>query len=130
MHLPADEVICDEDELQQLTSERKKWIVVKGQRVMRWDSGGRRNEALDCAVYALAALRISQQRFGLDLDLLASQNPDTGEWEVDDEDDAPEVEVGLSQAELPAPESEPTEPPPEPQPAVGDWVDTGAKGWL
>ena len=32
--------------------------------------GGRRNEALDCFVYALAALRISQQRFGLDLDQL------------------------------------------------------------
>ncbi len=37
---------------------------------MRWDNEKRRNEAIDCFVYALAALRICQQRFGLDLDLL------------------------------------------------------------
>ena len=39
----------------------------------RWDAKGRRNEALDCFVYALAALRISQQRFGLDLNALAAE---------------------------------------------------------
>lgn len=94
---------------------------------MRWDAGGRRNEALDCAVYALAALRISQQRFGLDLDLLASQNPDTGVWEVeDDEDDAPQLEAQPSPAELPAPPA----PEPAPQPAAGGWINTGGSGWL
>ncbi|MEN5225541.1 terminase gpA endonuclease subunit [Pseudomonas asiatica] len=130
IHLPADELICDENELQQLTSERKKWAVIKGRRVMRWDAGGRRNEALDCAVYALAALRISQQRFGLDLDLLASQNPDTGVWEVeDDEDDAPQLEAQPSPAALPAPATAP-EPAPEPQPAGGGWINTGGSGWL
>ncbi len=61
---------CDEDELKQITAERKKPTMVKGKREMRWDSGGRRNEALDCFVYALAALRISQTRFGFDLDAL------------------------------------------------------------
>ncbi|MCY1452448.1 hypothetical protein D9M71_693680 [compost metagenome] len=45
--------------------------IVKGQRVYRWDAKGRRNEALDCLVYAIAALRISQQRFGLDLEAIA-----------------------------------------------------------
>ncbi|MCY1465138.1 hypothetical protein D9M71_832480 [compost metagenome] len=34
----------------------------------RWDAKGRRNEALDCAVGALAMLRVAQQRFGLVLD--------------------------------------------------------------
>ncbi|HEK2365934.1 TPA: phage terminase large subunit family protein, partial [Pseudomonas aeruginosa] len=57
-------------ELKQITAEKKKPVMAKGVRVLRWDSGGRRNEALDCFVYALAALRISQQRFGLDLDQL------------------------------------------------------------
>ncbi len=38
-----------------------------------WDSKKRRNEALDCFVYALAALRISISRWQLDLSaLLAS----------------------------------------------------------
>lgn len=131
LHLPADEAICDDDELQQLTSERKKWVVIKGRRVMRWDAGGRRNEALDCAVYALAALRISQQRFGLDLDLLASQNPDTGVWEVEehDEDDAPEVSVAPSPAAESAPEALPA-PAPVTQPAATGWFDSGASGWL
>ena len=69
MHFPLADW-CDEDELKQITAERKKPTMVKGKREMRWDSGGRRNEALDCFVYALAALRISQTRFGFDLDAL------------------------------------------------------------
>lgn len=72
VHLPASDELCDEQELKQLTSETKRLKIEKGQRVYRWDAGGRRNEALDCFVYALAALRISQQRFGLDLDRLAA----------------------------------------------------------
>ncbi len=70
VHLPANDEICDEAELKQLTAETKRLKIEKGARVYRWDAGGRRNEALDCFVYALAALRISQQRFGLDLDQL------------------------------------------------------------
>lgn len=69
IHLPLIDW-CDEDELRQLTAERKKPVMVKGKRELRWDSGGRRNEALDCLVYAIAALRISQLRFGFDLDAL------------------------------------------------------------
>ncbi|MFC0710745.1 phage terminase large subunit family protein [Azorhizophilus paspali] len=75
VHLPANDDLCDETELRQLTAERKLMKVEKGQRVYRWDAGGRRNEALDCFVYAIAALRISQQRFGLDLDALAAELP-------------------------------------------------------
>lgn len=69
IHLPLVDW-CDEDELKQLTAERKKRVMVKGKREMRWDPGGRRNEAGDCLVYALAALRISQQNFGFDLEAL------------------------------------------------------------
>jgi len=68
VHLPADDTICDENELKQLTAEVKRLKIEKGQRVYRWDAQGRRNEALDCAVGSLAMLRIAQQRFGLDLE--------------------------------------------------------------
>lgn len=88
VHFPANDEICDEEELKQITAEKKKAAMVKGRRVLRWDSGGRRNEALDCAVYALAALRISQQRFGLDLDALAEQ-PQPGGDAANSDDERP-----------------------------------------
>ncbi|SEI17173.1 phage terminase large subunit family protein [Pseudomonas asplenii] len=71
IHLPANDDICGEDELKQLTAETKELKIEKGQRIYRWTAKGRRNEALDCFVYALTALRISQHRFGLDLEVLA-----------------------------------------------------------
>lgn len=67
VHLPANDDICDESELKQLTSEAKITKIEKGRRVTKWDAKGRRNEALDCFVGALAMLRVAQQRFGLDL---------------------------------------------------------------
>lgn len=75
VHLPSNDLICDEDEIKQLTAEIKVAKIEKGRRVYRWDAGGRRNEALDCFVYALAALRICQQRFGLDLNDPATLAP-------------------------------------------------------
>ena len=75
IHFPADDVICDEDELKQITAETKRVTISQGKRVYRWEAGGKRNEGLDCLVYALAALRISQSRFGLNLELI--EQPDT-----------------------------------------------------
>ena len=131
IHFPADDSICDEDELKQLTSETKKWILAKGRRVLRWDASKRRNEALDCFVYALAALRISQEKFGLDLDRLAMEaqfDPDTGAWEVPD---APETSDA---PDTPEPEPEPVQQaqPPSAQPAAdsGGWVNVEHNGWL
>lgn len=66
MHLPLDDNICDTIVCQQLVSERLVEQNIKGKRVLRWDNEGRRNEALDCLVYSLAALRISQSRFGFE----------------------------------------------------------------
>ncbi|SDS20941.1 Phage terminase, large subunit GpA [Halopseudomonas xinjiangensis] len=105
VHLPANDEICGEDELKQLTAETKRLKIEKGRRVYRWDAGGRRNEALDCFVYALAALRISQQRYGLDLDAL--------------------VEA------VPAAAAEPTPTPKQAAPAAGSWlqIDSGSS-WL
>lgn len=79
VHLPANDDVCDESEVRQMTAESKVAKFVNGRRVSRWDARGRRNEALDCLVGALAALRISQQRFGLDLDLLAAEPSAGGE---------------------------------------------------
>lgn len=73
IHLPADDLICDEAEIKQLTAETKQIRILNGRKVYRWDAGGRRNEGLDCLVGVFAMLRISQQRFGLDLQLLADQ---------------------------------------------------------
>ncbi|MFK0090938.1 terminase gpA endonuclease subunit, partial [Pseudomonas sp. NPDC090755] len=89
IHFPANDDICDEDELKQITAERKKPVMVKGKRELRWDAGGRRNEGLDCFVYALAALRISQQRFGLDLNALAQQPEPGGSAATDTAEERP-----------------------------------------
>ncbi|MDW3716708.1 phage terminase large subunit family protein [Pseudomonas sp. 2023EL-01195] len=89
VHFPANDDICDEDELKQLTAEKKKSVISKGKRVLRWDAGGKRNEALDCFVLAIAALRISQQRFGLDLDALAVKPEPGGEAAVDNTKERP-----------------------------------------
>ncbi|MDW3716713.1 MULTISPECIES: phage terminase large subunit family protein [unclassified Pseudomonas] len=89
IHLPANGDICDESEVRQLTSEVKVPKVVNGLRVHRWDAQGRRNEALDCLVGAIAALRISQQRFGLDLDALAVKPEPGGEAAIDNTKERP-----------------------------------------
>ncbi len=75
VHLPANNEVCDDEELRQLTAEVKLAKISNGRRVYRWESKGRRNEALDCAVLALAALRISQQRFGFSLDAPPAERP-------------------------------------------------------
>lgn len=74
IHLPEDDAICPEEVCQQLVSEIKKLVFKNGMKTFQWSAEGRRNEALDCLVYALAALRISIERFGLDLNALAEMN--------------------------------------------------------
>lgn len=140
IHFPADDSLCDEDELKQLTSESKKWVLVKGRRVLRWDASKRRNEALDCFVYALAAVRISRERFGLDLEALSAElNPATRVWEVPtepvDSDEAGEKLAAQSEPDEPeeAPaelEAEPYETlSPEP-PDDGGFLGLGDDPWL
>lgn len=129
IHFPADDSICDDDELKQLTSETKKWILAKGRRVLRWDASKKRNEALDCFVYALAALRISQEKFGLDLDLLAMEAqyvPESGTWEVPD---AVEPVSETEESEPPIESARP-EPPSTQADAPGDWHNVESNGWL
>ncbi len=70
VHFPNNPDIFDLTEAQQLTAEEQveKWV--DGRKKILWDSKKRRNEALDCFVYALAALRISISRWQLDLSAL------------------------------------------------------------
>ena len=67
IHFPNNEDF-NQGFFNQLVSERKELTYSKGKRVFKWVlPKGRRNEALDCSVYALAALRVAQQHKGLDL---------------------------------------------------------------
>lgn len=60
-HTPNDR---DADWYKQLTSEKLVTRYIKGQPVREWHKPDRaRNEALDCRVYALAALKIMQPSF-------------------------------------------------------------------
>ncbi|MGL6122599.1 MAG: phage terminase large subunit family protein [Shewanella sp.] len=75
IHFPLNEAVCDDVELQQLTSERKVPVRQNGRIIYKWDNQKRRNEALDCFVYALAALYIALEKFGINLDKLSQVTP-------------------------------------------------------
>ena len=68
VHLPLADW-CDEELAAQLTSERLLTRFSKGVPTQVWKKMRPRNEALDCAVYALAALRLTHP----DLDALAAR---------------------------------------------------------
>lgn len=57
----------DEDYFKHLTNERREIKIVKGRRTVVWNAGGRRNEPFDTHVYNLAAIRVLQQHFGVNL---------------------------------------------------------------
>lgn len=122
IHLPLHEEMGGEAELKQLTAERKKPVMVKGKRELRWDAGGRRNEALDCFVYALAALRISQERFGLNLDTLTAPPPVSAA--------ANSSPVTRHEPPTAAPIETPATPAPAALPAADGWLQTGNTPWL
>ena len=67
IHFPADESICSDEYFKQLCSASKKLEIRNGQRVYRWVKSYTFDESLDGWVYAYAALRISIDRFHLDL---------------------------------------------------------------
>lgn len=73
VHFPLDDDLFGETEAKQLTAEVLVPKPLNGRVVYRWDNQGRRNETLDCFVYALAALRISISRFQVNLERLSEQ---------------------------------------------------------
>ncbi|EJK1851766.1 phage terminase large subunit family protein, partial [Escherichia coli] len=82
-----------EEEARQIVAEELVEKVVNGRVKLLWDKKGRRNEALDCLVYAYAALRISVQRWQLDLEALARARRDEQD---DDEMSLEEIAAALS----------------------------------
>ncbi|MBL5924720.1 phage terminase large subunit family protein [Enterobacter asburiae] len=79
VHFPADLDIFSETEARQLVAEELVEKFERGKVRRLWDNKKRRNEALDCFVYAYAALRLSMQRWQLDLDALAASRTDKKE---------------------------------------------------
>ena len=63
----------DEDYFRQATAEEKIKKFKNGVPYFVWDAKKRRNEALDCRVYSLAAIRILQQHRGINLERLAGE---------------------------------------------------------
>ncbi|MGL4448429.1 MAG: phage terminase large subunit family protein [Shewanella sp.] len=113
IHLPLNEAVCDDIELQQLTAERKIPVRRDGRIVYRWDAGNRRNEALDCFVYALAALYIALEKFGINLDKLSHVKP-----------------IANTNSEQTAAEPKPAS---KPKPRANSWLNGGGStggGWL
>lgn len=78
IHVPNNPEIFDVSEAQQMVAEELIEKYEKGRVKLLWDSKKRRNEALDCFVYALAALRISISRWQLNLDELAASREISG----------------------------------------------------
>ena len=70
IHYPNDDELFGETEAMQLVAEVLIPKLVNGKVVYRWDNQKRRNETLDCFIYALAALRISILRFQINLEAL------------------------------------------------------------
>ena len=66
IHFPRTDQF-DELYFEHLTNERRMSKIIKGRRVIVWDAGGRRQEPFDLEVYNLAAVRILQQHFGINL---------------------------------------------------------------
>lgn len=84
LRFPAEPEIFSEVEAKQLVAEEVVQKLVNGKIRLLWDARKRRNEALDCLVYAYAALRLSMQKWQLDLDALteARQSPKKQELSV------------------------------------------------
>lgn len=93
LRFPDNPDIFSDVEAKQLVAEELVEKVVNGRVKLQWDARKRRNEALDCLVYAYAALRISVQRWQLDLDALARARRDEQD---DDEMTIEEIAAALS----------------------------------
>jgi phage terminase large subunit GpA-like protein len=69
----------DEEYFKQVTAEERMKKYSKGHAYYVWDAKRKRNEALDCRVMNLAAIRILQQHRGIDMARLAGIRAKRGE---------------------------------------------------
>lgn len=101
----------DADWYKQITSEKLITRYIKGQPVREWHKPDKaRNEAFDCRVYALAALKIMQPSFKRLAERLAmpATRGDDGVWRVDEASKPKEqvAKVSKWKREKPAPQPE------------------------
>jgi len=76
LHFPVKDW-CSHDYFAQFSAESRKKVYTKGRPSFQWVcKNGVRNEAWDCAVYALAAIRILQQDMGIHLEVQACIEPE------------------------------------------------------
>lgn len=66
VHWPVSEEF-DRNYFDQVSAEERVKRYKNGVPTYVWDAKSRRNEATDCSVYSLAAIRVAQQHFGLRL---------------------------------------------------------------
>ena len=93
-HFPADR---DAEWFHQLTAEKLVTRFVKGHPVREWHKVRPRNEALDCRVYALAALKIlnpNLRRAAERLDTAATDREDEPEAEAPEQAETPDTPEG------------------------------------
>lgn len=74
VHWPVSEEF-DRTYFEQVTAEERIKRFRHGHPEYVWDAKGRRNEATDCSVYSLAAIRLLQQHYGLRLIALNTNAP-------------------------------------------------------
>lgn len=91
IRFPDNPDVFTEVEAKQLVAEELVEKLVNGKFRLLWDAKGRRNEALDCLVYASSALRVSVQRWQLDLEALAMFAP---EYNIEIHNDAGNGQIG------------------------------------
>lgn len=128
-HTPSDR---DAEWYRQLTAEKLLTHYVKGQPVRSWSKPDRaRNEALDCRVYAYAALKImnpNMKRLAERLDMPASKGPD-GVWTTEKQP-TPRRPAPANRPENP--QEEPAATPKQTKPTVTRSKSLGARksGWV
>nr|BDD44446.1 hypothetical protein 19 [Saccharospirillaceae bacterium] len=88
-----------------LTNEERVAKVEKGRRVVVWDAKGKRNEPWDLEVYNLAAIRLLQQRFGVNLRTLT--NPFAADDKATEEPSGEPVPAKASTKATPKPATKP-----------------------
>ena len=88
-HYPLKEEEFGEEYFYQLAGEEKRPAVKDGRKVLRFQQVASRVEALDCKVYNLAAIKILQSRFGVNLDVAGRPAPKPPEPPPDGEPPRP-----------------------------------------
>lgn len=83
-HYPVKES-HNEEYFKMLTAEKYVIKVRGGRSSAIWVAGGRRNEAWDCHVYNLAAIKIAIRKFGVDVNALATSLWGAGNVNFDSE---------------------------------------------